>query len=746
MLPNCVGGDQWDAKIRRQIKNCDLFIPVVSTTTQNRREAYFQLEWKLADDRTHMMAPGTPFIVPVVIDDTPEYEAAVPESFTKTQFTRLPRGEPTPKFVADVKRLATDPNATTSASTSSRPVAAPSTPVTPPKKSPVLMIVGMSITGVIVLMGMMMWYASSNKKTTESRITDAMQANEAAFDLGETADSDRLNIAVLPFANMSDDPSANSFFADGVHEDLLTNLSYVPQLKVVSRTSVMQYRDTTKPVKQIAAELGVGTLLESSVRRAGDQVRVTAQLIDASTDEHLWAQNYDRKLEDIFAIQGELATAITNALRVALTDEQVESFAERPTENLEAYELYLKEQELQEREGNTEERQFQSIAMMQKAVGLDPDFALAWANLDVLHAQEHFWNRDPAEAHRALASRAIERALALAPGNLDVMTHIGSYHYYAYRDYAKAAEYYQKVLDVAPNHVDAIASMGFIRRREGQWAESLRYHEKALELDPRNVSVITGLTTTYPRLRQWDKAAALQQILVERNPGDILVESQLACFEAERDNRLQPYHDMVARYPDLAEGEHSFFYNYRMQRAVLERNWDRFIDLHENAPSAEADANGYAFSLAMVLKITGREIEATEVLDEIIDEATESVEKYGASVQLFRLAFAQALNGDLAESRNVAQEYTDYLAEQNDAMDEAYGAATLTVISVWTDLPAQAINQLRAFLRKPAPQFFSRFKLSHELWLYPCGIRPSWRPCKPTTKLGHRCSWNTCYV
>lgn len=719
------GGDQWDANIRRQIKACGLFLPIVSATTQNRREAYFRLEWKLADDRTHLMAPGTPFIVPVVIDDTPEYEAEVPESFTKAHFTRLTGGEPTPEFVAQVKKLATDPAAKapvtrSSPSTPATPVAAGAPASAPAKKSAAPLIVGMSIGGVLAALVLFMVLGRSQKtpvvesSTVESAPVAAVTAPAA---------NDRLSIAVLPFANMSDDPSANSFFADGIHEDLLTSLSYIAELKVVSRTSVMQYRDTTKSVKQIAEELGVGTLLEGSVRRFGDQVRVTAQLIDASTDEHIWAQNYDRKLEDIFAIQGELAKAITDALRVALTDEQAQAFADRPTENLEAYELFLKEQELQAREGNTEERQFQSIAMMRKAVELDPSFALAWANLGVLHAQEHFWARDRTEERRELATAAIEKAIKLAPEDLDVMTYVGSYFYYGFRNYAKAAEFYQKVLDVAPNHVDAIASMGFIRRREGKWAESLRLHERALALDPRNISVITGLIETYTRCRQWDKAVELQKILVARNPGDINMEGRLANFQAERDNSFQPYHDLIARYPDLAKSDHAVFYNLRMQQASLDRDWDSFIELHRDAPDAVQSENGFKFSLAMVLRIADQENEAIAVLREINSAAAQAVEA-GNDTQYFPLAFSHALLGEVEASRRATNHYQDYLQSQKDALDAPFGIATEMIIDVWSDTPEVAVDKMREYLRQPAPQVVSRYTINRNLWLYPLWDSP----------------------
>lgn len=714
------GGDQWDAKIRRQIKGCDLFLPIISATTQNRREAYFRLEWKLADDRTHMMAPGNPFVVPVVIDDTAEYEAAVPESFTKAQFTRLPHGEPTPEFLAQLKRLVTEPSATVQppASASRSPTSTSNTAPAPhavpaaAKRSLALPIVAMSVAAILVAMWMV---SQSGRKSGNARPTPPTTAAPAVT---PPAAADRLSIAVLPFANMSDDPSANSFFADGIHEDLLTNLSFVRELKVVSRTSVRQYRDTTKSVRVIARELGVGTLLEGSVRRSGDQVRVTAQLIDASTDEHIWAQNYDRKLEDIFAIQGELAKAITQALRVALTAEQADNFAQRPTENIEAYELFLKEQELSDREGNNEERVRKSIAMMQRAVELDPNFALAWANLGTLHAQAHFWKWDQSESRRDQATTAIERAIKLGPDNLDVMTYVGSYFYYGFRNYTKAAEFYQKVLSEAPNHIEALASMGYIRRREGKWAESIRYHERVIELDPRNIGVATGLTTTYSMLRQWDKAAAMQQILVDQAVGDIQREALLVFFQANRDNALLPYQRFLARYPDLQDSDIPVFRSERVRKAIVARDWETaVVELQSNL---KPDDVGNQFMLALVYRIMDEPEKMRETLEHWLNlEAPEHDDTGG-----FRRACAWALLGEVEEANRETARFILELNERNDAMEKNNGPATAVLVAVWTASPSKAIGLMRDYLRLPANQIFSRHDLQSNVWLYPLWGHP----------------------
>jgi TolB-like protein len=296
------GGDAWDQKIRRQIKECALFIPVISARTQSRGEGYFRLEWKLAVERTHLMAEGVPFLSPVVIDETTEAAAMVPAEFLRVQWARLPGALPTPQFVAQTRRLLDSPKIPV------RPAAPSAAGGSLPGRRPGAWIALAAALAIIAVAVALVVTRRSPPAAVEPSATQA-EAQEAPRAPAVNAKS----IAVLPFDNMSEDKE-NAFFADGVHEDVLTNLSFVKDLHVISRTSVMQYRATTKPVKQIGQELGVAYVLEGSVRREGNKVRVTGQLIDARTDEHVWAKAYDRDLTDIFAIQAELAQAIAEAL------------------------------------------------------------------------------------------------------------------------------------------------------------------------------------------------------------------------------------------------------------------------------------------------------------------------------------------------------------------------------------------------------------------------------------------------
>ncbi len=320
-----VGGDQWDAKIRGQIKSCALFMPVISANTEARREGYFRIEWKLAAQRTHAIADGIPFLLPIVIDATRDREALVPTEFQEVQWTRLPGGVATPQFVGQVKGLL-EPERKYVEKSGDLPSLSPS--ITASKSPSKLPLLSMVVAAVIAVGAILFFVLKHGPKEKSAVIPTVAKVSNKS-------------IAILPLANMSEDKDTG-FFADGVHEDLLTNLALISELKVVSRTSVMQYRGTTKTIKQIGEELGVAYVLEGSVRRAGNKVRVTGQLINTRTDEHVWAKSYDRDLTDIFAIQADLSKEIASALETVISPQAKKFIERRPTENPVAYDFFLK--------------------------------------------------------------------------------------------------------------------------------------------------------------------------------------------------------------------------------------------------------------------------------------------------------------------------------------------------------------------------------------------------------------------
>lgn len=316
-------------------------------------------------------------------------------------------------------------------------------------------------------------------------------ASLASPSAAHTPAPDDKSIAVLPFENMSPDPD-NAFFCDGVHEDVITNLAKIRDLRVISRTSVMNFRDSKKPLREIAATLGVARVLEGSVRRAGNRVRITAQLIDAATDEHLWAETYDRNLDDIFAIQGEIAEKIAGALHTSLSTDARESIGRRPTENQQAYDLYL--------QGRADSIGHDGpIAKFEKAIALDPKFAEAHAAL-AMECSVAFWDEtDPTRAagYRARALEALARAEQLAPRIAQVRAARANVDYRIERDFARAWDELRSAEKETPGDADVLYSLAFVARRLGRWDDALHYFGRARQVDPalRGVYALNELHT-----------------------------------------------------------------------------------------------------------------------------------------------------------------------------------------------------------------------------------------------------------
>ena len=515
------GGDTWDQKIRRQIKECALFMPLVSANTQGRKEGYFRLEWKLAVERTHLMAEGVPFLTPVVADDTTESGALVPGEFLRVQWTRLPGALVTPQFIEQVKRLlggSASPMPTPhtgSAAPRSPSAPAPSSETKP--KFHLALVAGLGVA-VLALVGYIALRPGARPTPPPVAPAQPIAETKSAPSPAPTANVLNKSIAVLPLANMSEDKDTG-FFADGVHEDLLTNLALVSELKVVSRTSVMQYRGTTKTIKQIGEELGVAYVLEGSVRRSGNKVRVTGQLINTRTDEHVWAKSYDRDLTDVFSIQAELSKEIAGALSAAISPEAKKFLEHKPTENPVAYDLYLHGRDVRNRSVSGAAAPLAEAAtLFQSAVQQDPKFAAAWGELAVAHALHGFWGIDGSAERLAQGDTAIAEAERLAPDLPDVIRDVGTYAYYARRDYAKATEKYSQLARLQPNDPTVFSSLGLIQRRQGRWAESLTNLKRAIELDPANVSYTRNLLASVEAVRRWDEVRAAHQRMIALLP------------------------------------------------------------------------------------------------------------------------------------------------------------------------------------------------------------------------------------
>ena len=707
------GGDSWDAKIRKQINDCSLFVPLVSQRTQERTKGYFRLEWKLAVEQTHLLAEGVPFIAPVVIDDTREAGAVVPTEFLRVQWTRLPGALPTPQFVEQIKRLLTAPGlvAQTSAMETGRPrpvergegTASPTTQPKVGRRVPAAAwsaAIAALVVGLIA--GALFWRRSPEPASKAGAGTRPPTAETAA-----PAPAKILNksIAVLPLANMSEDKDTG-FFADGVHEDLLTNLALVPELKVVSRTSVMQYRGTTKTIKQIGEELGVAYVLEGSVRRSGNKVRVTGQLINTRTDEHVWARSYDRDLTDIFTIQADLSREIASALSAAITPETKKFLERRPTENPVAYDFFLRGRDVFNRSiPGIPEPLREMETLFKSAVQQDPKFAAAWGELAVAHALHSFWGLDGTAARLAAGDAAIARAVQFAPEAPDVIRSVGTYAYYAHRDYARATEQYEKLARLQPNDPTVFESLGLIQRRQGRWAESLVNLRRAVELDPANAGYVRNLMHSLAPGRRWDDARAAHQRLIALLPDHPHEQFDLADFEFQATGSLKAADELLARLSPAERHSPTGIY-YRKAWALYRDDYAEFKRLDQLQPSFE-DEEEPALSaiIAASVYVTHGDRAAAEVrLSAPLAEWRLRAEREPTNDKAWGfLASMQSLLGHREEALQLAEKAAAMRTVAGDAVDGPVYQFILAQVYARSGDKDRAVATLAQLLRVPEP-------------------------------------------
>jgi TolB-like protein/Tfp pilus assembly protein PilF len=338
----------------------------------------------------------------------------------------------------------------------------------------------------------------------------------------ETGESiSQKSIAVLPFENRSDE-KANAYFADGIQDEILTRLSKIADLKVISRTSTQRYQSKPSNLTEIAKQLGVTNILEGSVQKAGDQVRVNVQLLNAQTDSHLWAETFDRKLTDIFSVESEVAKAIAEQLRVKLTGQEEQVIAAKPTDNPEAYDAYLRGLAYTLKPAGSPADILGAQKYLREAVRLDPKFALAWALLSNVDSYGYLsTNLQPTVALREEARQAAETALTLQPNLGEAVWAKGFYHYACLKDYDTAVRYFEQARPLLPNSSRIPESLAYLERRRGQWGQSENYFNEAERLDPRNVRLLTQHALSYMSLRRFPEAQRKLDQVLNITPDDV---------------------------------------------------------------------------------------------------------------------------------------------------------------------------------------------------------------------------------
>ncbi|MFL6521254.1 MAG: hypothetical protein ACJ8NS_13615 [Chthoniobacterales bacterium] len=357
---------------------------------------------------------------------------------------------------------------------------------------------------VVAVAGLLSFALFFLGRYTASRTTSAEEGGSR-----NAASLPAKSVAVLPFENLSED-KANAYFVDGIQDEVITRLAKIGDLRVISRTSTLRYRTRASSLAEIARELGVSHLLEGTVQRIGDRVRINVQLVRAANEDHLWAEIYDRNLTDIFAVQSELATAIARSLQAKLTGREQEAVTEKPTTNLAAYDAYLRGIDFSSRPGERPNEERNAAEAFAQAVRLDPQFAQAWARFSEASASLYFLQFDGTEARAELARSAVENAKRLAPASPETLMAEAYYRYHVKRDFTGARELFEKLRRDMPSSSDAVEALARIARRQNRWLDSIRLFEEAEKLNPRDASLFMDRCWTFSMVRNYP--ATLQML------------------------------------------------------------------------------------------------------------------------------------------------------------------------------------------------------------------------------------------
>ncbi len=585
------GGDSWDAKIKRQIRECALFLPIVSQKTQERTEGYFRREWLLAVERTRDMAHGVAFIVPVVIDDTREADAAVPEEFMRFHWTRLAHGVPTPQFVEQMKSLLHAPKKSAPpASDVGRDRRIPPSPAgeSSPAGSgdPALQQSRRAaplILGAIAVLAIGVAVYSFLRPAAKESTPPPKSATATKPVPVTTPPTSFKSIAVLPFINLGAD-KADEYLGDGMTEELLNVLAKVKGLRVPGRSSSFAFKGRTDEdiFRKVGEQLRVSTVLEGSVRKSGNRVRITAQLINVADGYHLWSETYDRDLTDILGLQSEVARQVVQALQVQLGVDEAKALEKKATANPAAHALYLK--------GRFHHYLFTwadsklAVECFQQALALDPDYAMAHAGMAAIYAEMSSSWLPPTEA-MPVAKRHVLRALELDDTLAEAHHSLALVRWWGDWDFAGAEVEFKRAIEMNPNDESIYANYAHYLGDLGRFEEALAAANRALDLDPQST---TDRGAVFYNQRRYDEAVADWSRQLARDPRSFTwIRFRLAAAYAMMGKRMEAIREA------------------RMARA-------------SSAEPGTADAY-----LACVLASAGEKAEARAMVDGILQAAKE---------------------------------------------------------------------------------------------------------------------------
>ncbi len=526
------------------------------------------------------------------------------------------------------------------------------------------------------------------------------------------------SIAVLPFQNLSDEKE-NAYFADGIQDDVLTNLSKIGDLKVISRTSVMPYRATQSNTREIGKALGVGTILEGSVRRVGNRVRVNVQLINVANDQHIWAEDYDRELTDVFAIQSDLAQKIAGELRAKLSPAEKAQIERKPTENSEAYLAFVEGHDLLTRPDRLRTDTEKAEQLFERATRLDPNFAEAFAALAWVE-DWMYHTFDPTPARKAKARTSAEEALRIQPDLPEAHLALGFYHYYCERDYERALEEFAIARKSLPNSAEVYLAIGAIQRRQGKWAESTANMEKAASLSPKDAFLLINLADNYRATNDFESADKLFDRAIEAAPNSVSPRLGKAMLAADLKGDLSEIDTQLVQVEPRTQpdAEGTFYQAYLL---MLQRKFEQALavlkQLPENVRGDEKPKEYLEGALYTFLNDKQRAHSAFQRARPILEKAI--LQGFDDASRHMTLGMVLAGLGEKDAAIAEGKRAVALLPESQDALDGPKTTLALAQIYAWTGENDAALELLKRSLITPAGVTVSSLK-----------VNPIWDPLR----------------
>jgi TolB-like protein/cytochrome c-type biogenesis protein CcmH/NrfG len=576
---------------------------------------------------------------------------------------------------------------------------------------------------VLLIVGATIWFLSRQKGGPPSGASTSSSTSIGA-------PIPEKSIAVLPFENLSDDKSA-AYFADGVQDEILTKLASIADLKVISRTSTAKYKSKPEDLKTVSQQLRVATVLEGTVQKAADKVRVNVQLIDARADSHLWAKTYDRDIKDVFAVETEVAQEIADSLKAKLSPAEANTVAAAPTKDTAAYDLFLKgefEYRLV-RSSLRPEGYDQAASWYEQAIARDPGFAIAMAHLVICQLNRHWFVENLTDAQLTEIKEMAEHAITLAPDASDTHVALGLYYYFGYRQYEQALAEFAKALQLQPNNSQALEYAGYVHRRLGQWQQCVAELNKALELDPRNADVAGNLGQTYTLMRQWTEAERVSRHALSIDPHDVIGMRALLITLTNSTGDVARALQLLKSFPpdekiittSIAGGVVSVT-GERAYAFVLARDFEGALKVWDGLSTNEFDERARLVARATIRVLSGDMAAAKRDGEKAVDVIEKRVlERPNELISLRQLSWTYLALGRKADALRAAKEISRLLPPERDALLGVACLGGLAEIEAHTGATADAVAILQRLLSMPAGETVSIARLK---------IDPVWDPIR----------------